>query len=248
MSVTKSITEPAEGFLVDAGGRALRAFRYRGGTKGNLIMIPDWAGATTAAAHLLAQQYAQFCQVEVVLTDLYGAEFSAFDYGLVDPIIQETMANPRPMRVQLLALIEALASEWEQPDVPLIAVGFCFGGSLVFEAARAGAPLDAVISAHGMPVSADPLSARRRGTGGEFIMCQGASDPFITEQHLHLFEQEMQSTGQTWSLVKFGHAKHPFTRADIGAGNAAMGYNSRADWDTRATCRNTFERLAAHRQ
>jgi len=240
--------------VVEAGRRAYHAFRFNGDAEGgllpanraNIIMFPDWSGATTQSAHRLAQEYAQTCGAELLLTDVYGAGFAPVSYDQVDPIIQDTVVDPTGMRETLLGLIGGLAQHWSNPNLPTIAVGFCFGGTLAFEAARAGGRILAVLSAHGMPTTTRPL---RRGDRSkcqaEFVMCQGAADPFIPNSELLSFEREMDAAGQTWTVVKFSGAKHSFTRADLGKGNYAMGYNQRADTETRLICRNLIERLSS---
>lgn len=116
-------------------------------------------------------------------------------------------------------------------DRKLGAIGYCFGGTTVLELARSGADVDVVVSFHGGLGTPDKSDANNiRGT---VIVCHGAVDPFISEDELDGFMQEMNDAGVDYVFHSYAGAVHSFTSpsADEYAaqGLNGVGYDPRAD-------------------
>ncbi|TCR03019.1 dienelactone hydrolase [Neorhizobium sp. JUb45] len=205
-----------------------------------ILMFPDWEGCQTASSDRLARLYAQHCDAEVVVTDLYGAARRPADYGEVDCFISAALADPLRTRSILKAITTALETTWKS-NGPLIIVGFCFGGSLAFEAARAGIECMGAVSIHGQPNTKVPLTGS--SATAAFLMLQGSEDPFIRMDALYAFMTEMRNMKTDWSLYMLGNAKHSFTREDIGSGNMAVGYSLKADREAALAVQSFATRL-----
>src|SRR5205823_4286085 len=73
------------------------------------------------------------------------------------------------------AALETLAALPQVDAGRLAAIGFCFGGSVVLELARAGAELKAVVSFHG--VLATKMPAQPGLVKASVLVCTGVDDP-----------------------------------------------------------------------
>jgi len=110
----------------------------------------------------------------------------------------------------------------------LAAIGYCFGGGVVLELARSGAPTAGVVSFHGNLDTPNPKDARN--IQGRVLVMHGADDPLVPDEQVLAFQQEMRRGNVDWQMVFYGGAVHSFT--DVGAGNdpsKGVAYNAEAD-------------------
>src|SRR5690606_10348582 len=83
-----------------------------------------------------------------LVTDLYGSMPEGFDQAR--ELAAAIRRTPEDYRRRLRAGLKALASLPGAEALPFAAIGFCMGGQAVLELAREGAPLEAVVSFHGL--------------------------------------------------------------------------------------------------
>lgn len=224
-------TRSGEAFDITAAGTLHDAYRFAQPgdqpARARLLMFPDFDGAHTPGAARLADAYSHACHAEVILVDLYGKNHKPRGYDQrADSVINHARANPLEVRERLCEIKRKLEANWDS-DAPLGAIGFCFGGSLAFELARADASLSAAFSVHGDPSTEQPLTAARSSTN--FVIITGASDPFIADETLARFRFEADAARMQWQILLIGHARHSFTKREIGQGNWAMRYDAYAD-------------------
>jgi dienelactone hydrolase len=85
-----------------------------------------------------------------------------------------------------------------------------------------------VVSFHGGLGSPTPADARQ--IKGKVLALHGADDPFVKEEEVKGFEEEMRAAGVDWQLVKYSKAVHSFTDPDAGSDNSTgSAYNAAAD-------------------
>lgn len=124
-----------------------------------------------------------------------------------------------PDRIRALgyAGLDVLLGEPRTDQSKLAAIGYCFGGTVVLELARAGADLKAVVGFHPGLTTARPQDSTN--ITGKVLVCVGTEDPFVpTEQRL-AFEAEMRTAGVDWRMYLFGGAQHSFTHPWAGEGD-----------------------------
>lgn len=108
------------------------------------------------------------------------------------------------------------------------AIGYCFGGGTVLELARSGAPVAGVVSFHGNLDTPNPEDANN--IQGRVLVLHGADDPFVPNEQVQAFMQEMRDANVDWQLVMYGGTVHSFTHADAGDDPAkGTAYNADAD-------------------
>ena len=112
------------------------------------------------------------------------------------------------------------------PEIAII--GYCFGGTMALEAARAGEDLAAVISFHGGLATKAP--AAEDAVKAPLQVHHGADDPHVPPAEVAAFEQEMMSAHAQLTFYAYAGAVHSFT--DQAAGNdptKGAAYNEDAD-------------------
>jgi dienelactone hydrolase len=110
----------------------------------------------------------------------------------------------------------------------MAAMGYCFGGTGALELGRAGAPLKGIVSFHGGLDTPTPKDARN--IKGKVLVLHGADDPYVPEDQVKAFEDEMRTAGLDWQLVKYSKAVHAFTNPEAGNDpSKGAAYNAEAD-------------------
>jgi dienelactone hydrolase len=131
-------------------------------------------------------------------------------------------------RLRADAAFETVAAHPLAAGQPVAAIGYCFGGMVVLEMARGGAPLKGVVSFHGSLDTPNPGDAKR--IKAKVLALHGADDPYVPAEHVAAFEKEMRDAGVDWQLILYGGAVHAFS--DPGAGDdpsKGATYNASAD-------------------
>lgn len=162
----------------------------------------------------------------------------------IAPALAEFMSDRALLRRRALAACEALQLATGLQARAIAAVGYCFGGTTVLELARAGAPLAAVASFHGILTTTAPS---RPGTiTARVLACSGYRDPLVPSADLAAFQEEMAAADADWQLCVFGKAMHSFTNQAVdGLGDPRMAYDPEAAEASWAMLRLFLERSFA---
>ncbi len=217
-AVTTATIDYRDGAVALRGYAATPALAT-GATAPGVLVIHEWWGHNPYAQQR-ARELAEAGYVAFAL-DMYGA-------GKVtdDPKRAGELAGPfYGDRALLLARARAgLATLTGLPGVDptkLGAIGFCFGGTVCLELARANEPLRGVVALHpglkpvgGTPATG-PITAR-------VLVCTGGSDPFVPPADVATFMTEMVAAKATWDLQVYGTALHAFTNPKAKALHATM--------------------------
>lgn len=154
----------------------------------------------------------------VFVADVYGNATVAKTldecFALINPFLEDRALVRRRAVLAYQAVIRHLGSAAHH----IGAMGFCFGGMLVLELARAGKNLWAGVCAHSN-LSHSTLPAEKMH--GKYLILHGYEDPQVPPSNLAGFAEEMQQGGvDDWTFVFFGHAKHSFTDPATGSFDA----------------------------
>ena len=141
--------------------------------------------------------------------DLYGGRKFATGIDDLRKLVSEMMTNRQKLRTRARAALTALAGVPQVDTTRLGAIGFCFGGTTVLELARDSADLRGVVSFHGglettMPAKPGEVKAK-------VLVCTGAEDPIVPQEHVNGFQEEMRKAGADWQVITYGNAGHSFT-------------------------------------
>lgn len=173
-----------------------------------------------------------------MIADFYGKTPKDFDESRL--FAGEIRQTPELYRQRLRASLRALAKVEETKDLPFFVIGFCMGGQAALELAREGAPVEAVVSFHGllntdMPAKPGAVSAR-------ILVCHGDADPMVPREQVLKFWQEMDRAGANWHFHSYSGVKHGFTNP-APSENPATAYDASADTQSWASMMSLFEEI-----
>jgi dienelactone hydrolase len=79
------------------------------------------------------------------------------------------------------------------------------------------------------------------------LVCNGANDPFVTEEQVKAFKQEMDSAGVNYEFKNYPGAKHSFTNPEATENgkkfNLPLAYNEKADKESWEEMKLVFKRV-----
>ena len=191
-----------------------------------IVLVPDWMGMTD-----LARQYAEKVAklgYVVLVADIYGKNFRPKDMQAASAQASLYKNDRALIQARARAALDQLLKSAKVDTSRIAAMGYCFGGGVALELARSGANLDGVISFHGNLDTPHPDQAKN--IKGEVLVQHGADDPFVTQDQVKAFEDEMRAAKVDWHLIQYGGAVHGFTNPNAGSDNSkGMAYNAKAD-------------------
>jgi dienelactone hydrolase len=214
----KQDTTALEGLLVyDAAAK---------GKQPGIVLVPDWMGMSD-----LAKQYGEKVAkmgYVVLVADIYGKNVRPKDMKEASTQAGIYRNDRALMQARAKAALEQLLKSPRVEASKTAAMGFCFGGGVALELARSGADLDAVVSFHGNLDTPHPEQAKN--IKGKVLVLHGADDPFVTQDQVKAFQDEMRAAKTDWALVQYGNAVHAFTNPNAGNDNSkGMAYNPEAE-------------------
>jgi dienelactone hydrolase len=177
--------------------------------------------------------------------DMFGERRQARNLQEVATLVGGLRAEPEKLRARGRAALETLAALPQVDAQRLAAIGFCFGGSVVLELARAGADLKAVVSFHG--VLATKMPAVTGQIKASVLVLTGADDPLAPPDQVADFENEMRLAAvRDWQVISYGNTLHGFTNpaADGSMLRSAL-YNAQADRRSWASMQSLFDEVLA---
>lgn len=175
--------------------------------------------------------------------DMFGERRQARNLQEVATLVGALRAEPERLRARGLAALSTLAGLPQVDASRLAAIGFCFGGSVVLELARAGSDLKSVVSFHG--VLATKLPAQVGQVRASVLVLTGAEDPLAPPDQVAAFEDEMRAAGVAdWQVVSYGNTLHGFANpaADGSMMRTAL-YHAQSDRRSWAAMRALFDEV-----
>jgi dienelactone hydrolase len=204
---------------------------YDENRKGKLpivVVIPEWWGlgeyVKSRARQLAGLGYF------AISADLYGGGDTASNPQQAMAFTKPFYTNPQ-LALPAVETAAAKAASFPQADSSQVAaIGYCFGGFIVLNAAKLGAPLKAVVSFHG---DLGGITPKKDVVKADILVCQGGADQFVQAPARAAFKKSMDSAGVHYTFVEYPGAMHAFSNP----GATALGekfklpiaYNAAAD-------------------
>ena len=158
-------------------------------------------------------------------SDMYG---QAIPLGEAIEQHQKLMTIPGAMLRRARGALDTLAAQPGVDSSRLAAIGFCQGGIVALELARAQAPIKAAVGFH--PGFQRPEGSVTAPISAKILMMIGDDDPVIPPEDRAAFAAEMKAAGADWQLVTFGGVGHSYTNKAVDAlGYPGFGYHADAD-------------------
>ena len=151
--------------------------------------------------------------------------------------------DPVAMLARFKAAQDMLSSHASVDASTLGAVGFCFGGSVVLDVARAGADLKGVAAFHA-GLGAAAASAEPGKVKAKVLVLNGADDPFIKPASIDAFKSEMTAAKVDYRYLSYPGAVHAFTNPEATEKgkqfNLPLAYQAEADKQSKAEAGQFF--------
>jgi len=193
-----------------------------------IIVVHEWWGNNAynqRRARMLAELgYTAFA------ADMYGNGLVVDNPGDAEKSAGVIYADMGLLKERMTAAYDVLVNSGFADPERIAAIGYCFGGTVVLNAANAGIPLDAVVSFHGglTGFKADPTIKNT-----PVLVCNGAADKFVPQEDKDNFKQQMDAVGAVYQFKEYEGALHAFTNPEsTEAGkkfNMPIAYNAAAD-------------------
>ena len=194
-------------------------------SKQGILILPAWKGVddhSKAVAEKLSKLgYYAF------IADIYGEGNYPKDSKEAGKQAGYYKENYKEYQKRIKLALDQLVKAGANSD-NIVAIGYCFGGTGVLEAARAGMPLKGVVSFHGglgkdatRPTT--PIAAK-------VLVCHGADDPGVPKEQVDTFQDEMRNSKADWQMIYYADAVHAFTEPAAGNDKSkGAAYNEKAD-------------------
>lgn len=194
--------------------------------RAGVLVAHNWLGITqetvSVVERLAREGYIAFA------VDIYGKNDRPSDTDEAARISAGFKKDRIPLRNRMRQGLSVLKKQPYVDPKQLIAIGYCFGGTAVLELARSGAEVKGVVSFHGGLDSPKPADGKR--IKARVLALHGADDPYVPNDDLVAFENEMKAAQVDWQLIKYGGAVHSFTEKAAGTDpSKGAAYNERAD-------------------
>jgi dienelactone hydrolase len=193
-----------------------------------VLILPEWWGLNDYPK-IRAKQLAALGYFALAV-DLYGNGSIGTTPDQAKALAGGFYSNPQLAASRIQAALNK-AKTYEQADsTKTAAIGYCFGGSMVLNAAKLGTPLDAVVSFHGGLAGVTPA---KNTIKSKILICHGMADKFISSQEVANFRKQLDSVGANYTFKEYPNATHAFTNPEANENakkfNMPIAYNPEAD-------------------
>jgi dienelactone hydrolase len=207
-----------------------------------VLIIPEWWGLNEYPK-MRARELAKLGYIAMAM-DMYGEGLVTDSPSTAGKLATPFYSNPQKALTRIEAALAALKNFPQADTGKIAAIGYCFGGGMVLNAARLGEPLKGVVSFHGSlvgtPANKDLLKAK-------VLVCHGADDPFVPKEEVDKFKKQMDSIKADYTFNAYPGAVHAFTNPNATeAGkkwNIPIAYNAAADSASWNDMKAFFDRI-----
>ena len=171
-----------------------------------VVLVHDWDGLTAyekqRADMLKEMGYAVFA------ADLFGKDVRPTEVKDKQQHTGELYQDRQKMRDLTMAAI-AEAGRLGADTGNLVIMGYCFGGAVALEMARAGTDAAGFVSFHGG--LSTPEGQDYSQTQGEVLVLHGAADQMITMKEFADLAEQLAQHQVSNEMISYGGADHAFT-------------------------------------
>ncbi|HSH44153.1 MAG TPA: dienelactone hydrolase family protein, partial [Arenicellales bacterium] len=176
------------------------------GARPGVLVVHEWWGhnefARQQAEELARAGYTAFA------LDMYGEGKVADHPDDAQAFMQEATSDPEGMAAKFREAMAVLQGHETVDGDRIAAQGYCFGGAVVLNMARAGMDLDGVVSFHGSLGTQSPAEAG--AVKAKIRVYTGGADPFVPLEQVTGFIEEMHAAEADVSVRILPGAMHSF--------------------------------------
>ncbi|HYR34461.1 MAG TPA: dienelactone hydrolase family protein [Burkholderiales bacterium] len=209
------------------------------GKRPGIVLVHEWWGITkhmhNEARRFASNGYTAF------IADMYGDAKTADNPKDASVLSSSVMKNPQAMQSRFNAARAQLAKHATVDASKIGAAGYCFGGTVALNMARAGADLAAVTAFHAGLYANTPAP---KAVKAKILVLNGADDPLVKPDDIAAFKKDMAAAKADYRFVNLPGAVHAYTNPEATeAGkkfNMPIAYNEKADKEAKAQADKFF--------
>jgi dienelactone hydrolase len=210
------------------------------GKRPGIVVVHEWWGITKhtreEARKFAALGYTAF------VADMFAGK-TADHPKEASGLLKGLMGDPAGMQARFNAAREQLAKHPTVNAAKIGASGYCMGGAVVLNMARAGADLKGVAAFHANLTPQSPAQAGK--VKAKVIVLNGADDPFVKPDSIDAFKKEMAGAKVNYKFINYPGAVHAFTNPEATEKgkqfNLPLAYNAEADKKAKAEAAKFFK-------
>lgn len=181
---------------------------YDGNMKGErpgILILPEWWGLNEYTRDR-AKQLAELGYAAIAL-DVYGEGKQGNNPDEAGKLASTYYNDFSLSKVIMDAALEKFKTYPQVDKTKMAAIGYCFGGSLVLNAAKLGIDLKGVVSFHGGLQGVTPDKDKIKA---KILVCHGLADDF-ENPNVAAFKREMDSAGIDYTWKEYADATHAYS-------------------------------------
>ena len=215
------------------------------GPRPGVVVVHEWWGLNDYAKRR-ARDLAELGYSALAI-DMYGEGKNTEHPKDAMAFMQAATKDADAASKRFAAGLDLLKKQKQTDPNRIAAIGYCFGGAVVLNAARQGVPLAGVVSFHGALATKTP--ATPGSVKAKTLVEHGALDSMVTQDHVTAFKSEMDKAGADYQFVSLDGAKHGFSNPDADRlshgehGGPDIGYNKAADEKSWADMKAFFKKI-----
>jgi dienelactone hydrolase len=171
-----------------------------------VLVVHEWWGLTEYP-RMRAKKLAELGYLAMAV-DLYGNGKTADNPTDAQNLAMPFYQNPQIAYQRLMAAEQKVKTLPQADSSQVAAIGYCFGGGMVLNAAKLGADTKGVVSFHG---SLSGVPAKKDLLKSSILVCHGAADPFVPQKDVDAFKKSMDSIHADYTFKAYPGALHAFT-------------------------------------
>jgi dienelactone hydrolase len=193
-----------------------------------VLILPEWWGLSDYTRGR-AKQLAELGYLAFAV-DMYGEGKTAETPDEAGKLATPFYTSATLGKARFDAAMEKIKTYKFADANRIAAIGYCFGGAMVLNMARAGEPLKGVVSFHGNLVG---NKLDKNVLKADVLVCHGDDDKFVLPAEVAMFKKQMDSVAASYTFKSYTGATHAFTNpAATEKGekyNLPIAYNAAAD-------------------
>lgn len=198
------------------------------GKRPGILVVHEWWGCNDYV-RMRARKLAELGYIAMAV-DMYGDGKLAENPQEAQELSGEIYKDMQVLKNRMEAAEEKLKTYSQTDNNSIAAIGYCFGGSVVLNAAKLGMDFKGVVSFHGGLAGVKPDKNLLKA---KILACHGEADKFVSREEVNKFRNELDSVGAKYTFKIYPGATHAFTNpaaTKLGKKfNLPIAYNEVAD-------------------
>ena len=176
------------------------------GKRPAIVVVPEWWG-NNDYTKMRARMLAELGYIALA-ADYYGEGKLADNPQKAQEYATPFYKDPNLGMARMEAAVNKLKEYAATDPTKMAAIGYCFGGSMVLNAAKMGLDFKGVVSFHGGLAT---VPAVKGVVKGKILVCHGAADQFVPATDVANFKKNLDTTGVAYTFISYKDATHAFT-------------------------------------